>query len=76
MTKSLNLHTADTTLSMNGMGVYMNVIRESQDITMKKEKLAEQKSRILGMSFENFGSRDMAQLNNFMKQKRKPESAK
>jgi hypothetical protein len=43
LTKSLNMNmnTADTSLSMNGMGVYMNVIRESQDISMKKEKLAE-----------------------------------
>ena len=76
LTKSLNMNTADTSLSMNGMGVYMNVIRESQDISMKKEKLAEQKSRILGMSFDNFGTRDMAQLNNFMRQKKAPESAK
>lgn len=68
------MNTADTSLSMNGMGVYMNVIRESQDITMKKEKLAEQKSRIMGMSFDNFGSRDMAQLNNFIRHKKVPGS--
>ena len=63
LTKSLNMTAeviGDTTMSMNGMGVYMNVIRESTDITLKKEKLAEQKSRILGMSFDNFGSKDMA----------------
>lgn len=76
LTKSLNFNTADTSLSMNGMGVYMNVIRESQDISMKKEKLAEQKSRILGMSFDNFGTRDMTQLNNFIRQKKVPGSAK
>ena len=40
LNKSLNI-TADTTMSLNGMGVYMNVIRESKDITMKKERLAE-----------------------------------
>ena len=66
LNKSLNI-TADTTMSMNGMGVYMNVIRESQDLTLKKEKLALQKSRILGMSFENFGTKDMAQINNFIR---------
>ena len=49
------------------MGVYMNVIRESQDLILRKEKLAEQKNKILNMSFENFGSRDMAQLNNFIR---------
>jgi hypothetical protein len=64
-------------MSMNGNGVYMNVIRESQDITNRKEMLANQKSKILGMTFENFGSNDMAQLNEFIIRKSNmPRSAK
>ena len=31
---------ADVTMALNGQGVYMNVIRESQNTTLKKEKLA------------------------------------
>jgi len=31
---------ADVTMALNGQGVYMNVIRESQQTSMKKEKLA------------------------------------
>jgi hypothetical protein len=38
LTKSLNL-TADTHMNMNGMGVYMNVIRESENVSKKKEML-------------------------------------
>jgi hypothetical protein len=38
LTRSLNI--SDTTMSMNGNGVYMNVIRESQDIALKKEQMA------------------------------------
>jgi hypothetical protein len=55
-------------MNMNSMRVYMNVIRESQDVSAKKEMLSKQKRMILGMSFENFKSRDMAQLNNFINQ--------
>jgi hypothetical protein len=42
---------ADTSMNMNGMGVYMNVIRESEDISKKKEMLSKQKNMIMGMSF-------------------------
>jgi len=53
-------------MNMNGMGVYMNVIRDSHNVSNKKEMLSKQKRMILGMSFENFKSKDMAQLNNFI----------
>ena len=57
---------ADVNMSMNGMGVYMNVIRESQDVTAKKEQLQKQRRLIMGLSFENFKNRDLKQLNNFI----------
>lgn len=57
---------ADVNMSMNGMGVYMNVIRESQDVIAKKEQLQKQRRLIMGLSFENFKSRDLKQLNNFI----------
>jgi len=56
----------DVNMNMNGMGVYMNVIRESHDVSAKKEMLSKQKRMILGMSFENFKSKDMKHLNNFI----------
>lgn len=57
---------ADVTMALNGQGVYMNVIRESQQTSMKKEKLAAQKQKIMGMSFDGLKRGDMTRLNNFI----------
>ena len=65
---------ADVTMALNGQGVYMNVIRESQQTSMKKEKLAAQKQKIMGMSFDGLKRGDITRLNNFISdcQKRDP----
>ena len=57
---------ADVGMTMNGQGVYMNVIRESQQTAMKKEKLAAQKQKIMGMSFDGLKRGDITRLNNFI----------
>ena len=54
ITKSTSSNAVDTYDFSRTLGesAYMKVIRESQKTTLKKEKLAEQKHRILGMTFD------------------------
>ena len=62
MSSSKNSTAPKSTVNAN----YMQVIRDSQKVQNEREKLAVQKSKILGLSFDKIKHRDMEKLNDFI----------